>query len=178
MEMSYEQYNELVGTTQSTKKMRPGCYYYIENISRKQLQYREVYHGKYLRKEDKTNIFEDVKRIVNPFQETAKPSGFINEFKYIPDNSIPCDEDRSNKNEAVSELNKQFDELRLRPVEENESNISFIGENYRKARGEFYNIRAEPSGGKKLKYTKRKHTKRNKKQRHIRKRTQKKRYFK
>jgi hypothetical protein len=56
--------------------MRPGCYYYIEDISRKQLQYREVYHGKYLRKEGKTNIFEDVKIIVNPFRESGKPFWF------------------------------------------------------------------------------------------------------
>jgi hypothetical protein len=180
MEMSYEEYNRLVGTTESIKKMMtPGCYYYIEDTSRKQLKYREVYHGKYLRREDKVNVFENVKFIVNPFQNTAKPRGFYGRFKkYIPDNSMPCDEDTSNKTKAVAELNTEFDELRVRPVEENESNISFIGEDYRKAKQEFYdNTKNEPSGGKKQKHTKR-NTKRNTKRRRIRKRTQKKRHNK
>lgn len=110
---------------------------------------------------------------MNPFKETAKPVGFSKQFKYTPDNSMPCDEYVSKKTNAVTQLNTVFDELKVRPVEENESNISFIGEDYRKGRQEFYdNVRNDQSrGGKKLKYTKR-----NKKQRRIRKRTQKKRH--
>jgi hypothetical protein len=39
---------------------------------------------------------------------------------------MPCDEDTSNKNKAVAQLNTEFNERKVRPVEENESNISFI----------------------------------------------------
>jgi hypothetical protein len=156
METSYDQYTELVGTTHSTKKLRPGCYYYIEDISRKKLELRTVYHGKYLRTENKINVFEDVKIIVNPSQETGKPLGFSNKFKYMPDNSMQCDEDISNKNETVKEVKTVINELKVRPVEKGVSQISFIGKTYRKTRNSFYGkTKKTSSGGKKLKRTKR-----------------------
>jgi len=51
MSISYEEYNELIGKHKGVKRnrMRPGCYYYIEDTSRKEYQYRDVYHGKFLR---------------------------------------------------------------------------------------------------------------------------------
>ncbi len=172
--MSYDQYNALVSSNRITKNLRPGCYYYIEDTSRKKLELRTVYHGKYLRTEGKTKVFEDIKIIVNPLRETAKPLGFINRVEYIIDNSMQCDEDFSNKNEAVKELKGVINELKVRPIEEGEAAVSFFGEDYRDERDNFNrNIGNNPRGGKKLK-----NTKRNKNKRLIRKRTQKKRHNK
>lgn len=184
MSISYEEYNELIGKHKGVKRnrMRPGCYYYIEDTSRKEYQYRDVYHGKFLRinnqqelnnKKDKlVRVFEDVEYVVNPFDREGVPFGFAGrEFKYILDNSRPCEEDVINKKNTMAELKTDLDELRIRPVEENETNITFIGEDYREANRQFQENRKREgtNGGKK-----RKHTKKHKIQRHARKSSTKK----
>ena len=188
MSISYEEYNELIGKHKGVKRnrMRPGCYYYIEDLSRKEYQYRNVYHGKFLRINNQqelnnenakplVRVFEDVKYVVNPFDRVLIPFGFHGrEFKYILDNSRPCEEDVINKKNTIAELKTDLDELRIRPVEENETNITFIGEDYREANRQFQENRKREgtNGGKK-----RKHTKKHKIQRHARKSSTKKKIY-
>jgi len=132
MSISYDEYTNLVNTTKKTKKLTSGCYYYIEDLSRKNHKKREVYHGKYLRTDGKTNIFENVKYLVNPFHMVGIPFGFEKTgFRYIPDNSMPCDKDILNKNARVEDLNEAFHLLRSEPFNEGEVGVSFIGEDFR-----------------------------------------------
>ena len=165
--MTYAEFESLVGNNEvlSSDELKPGCYYYIKEQIKKKYT---VYHGKFEGKKKGYNIFKDIVFVVNDLDYEAKPLGFYG-GRYILDNSKPCDEDIINKNNTITQLNTEIDELKSLPVEEGENKISFIGKDYRDAKERGFKNTEGQNGGKK-----RKNTKRYKTKRRIRKRSTKK----
>lgn len=132
--MQYGEYASIINKTKP-KPLIPGCYYYIEETDREELEYRIVYSGKYTESTDKFDNFENVSIVVNPFNMVGRPHGFMKEFfKYTPNYSKPCDTDVKNKEKAISELAMALEEMKDRPISSDETNVAFMGENYRTAR--------------------------------------------
>lgn len=135
--MQYSEYASIINKIKP-KPLISGCYYYIEDTDREELEYRTVYSGKYTDSTDDFDNFENVSIIVNPFNAVGRPNGFMQGFfKYTPNYSEPCDKDVKNKENAISQLAMALEEMKDRPISSSETNITFMGENYRKVRNEW-----------------------------------------
>ena len=130
----------------TAKKLQPGKMYYIQERDA-QPKFKYVFIGRYMEPISNNNNdkdvaykFEDVKFVVNPFKNIARPFGFIaksNTFFEVIDFN-PTELDIENKKNNISELHEFITQKRVEPHDETPS-ISFMGEDYRKARDRFYN---------------------------------------
>lgn len=127
------------------KNLQPGKMYYIQERDASP-KYKYVFVGRYLQPIDHnddigtTYKFEDVKFVVNPFKNTARPFAFTpknNTFFEVIDFN-PTELDFKNKNKTIGELSEFITQKRAEPHDETPS-ISFMGQDYRDARDSFYN---------------------------------------
>jgi len=154
--ISYEEFLSLP-KKEPTKTLIPGKQYYIKNGRRKRNDYIDVYVGTF----DKTTYFTEyngkkkeyfqfteLKYLVKPSWggETIS-SGFAKSgwiyMEVIP--TSPTEEDIENKKDNMIELKEFIDEQKVLPVEK--PTISFVGENYRKAKKSFEKRNAIQSQG-------------------------------
>jgi hypothetical protein len=146
--ISYQQYKELIKgfksrhRKKSNKNLIVGCYYYIDNVPERprksETNYRTVMHGKYIEEykenEDTYYKFSNIRFIVNPFQNSGIPTALDKTgFVFILDENTPCADNILNKQKNLKDLESTIDEMKVQPVEKGESNISFMGEDYRLA---------------------------------------------
>jgi hypothetical protein len=130
----------------TAKKLQPGKMYYIQERSA-QPKFKYVFIGRYIEPRSNNNNdkdiaykFEDVKFVVNPFKNTATPFAFYpknNTFFEVIDFN-PTELDFKNKNRTIRELSEFITQKRVEPHDSTPP-ISFMGEDYRKARDRFYN---------------------------------------
>ena len=130
--------------------LEPGKRYYIKKTGSVE-EYTEVLIGTFERKSDFSSyIFRDVAFVVAPFGATRKlPDTFLSkdyEFMEVfdlPEVFEPTEENIRNKNKSIVELSDYIEEKKLEP--HNAPTISFFGQEYRKAMGNYY---SNGSGGK------------------------------
>jgi len=141
-----------------TKKLIPGKTYYIKNGVRKMKSQIDVYIGKFdkISQNGSSFYFDDVEYLVKvPTQ--IKTSGY-GKSGWIYTEALPTSptqEDHERKKIHVSEIKNFLNEKKAEPIDRRPS-ISFIGEDYRKARNAFnkgtrVRSRSKSSGGKKSK---------------------------
>lgn len=128
------------------KKLQPGKMYYIEERYA-QPKFKYVFIGRYTEPRSNNNNdkdiaykFDDVKFVVNPFKNIARPFAFYpknNTFFEVIDFN-PTELDFKNKNKTIGELSEFITQKRAEPHDETPS-ISFMGQDYRDARDSFYN---------------------------------------
>jgi hypothetical protein len=129
-----------------SKELQPGKMYYIEDTNTRTKAHKSVRIGRFLAsyKPESENIeyhkFEDVKNLVNPFNNSAIPFGFSSKGKKFMEviDFNPTDLEIANKKNTINELNEFLTEKRLEPHDVTPS-VSFMGEDYRNARDRFYN---------------------------------------
>jgi len=125
------------------KKLQSGKMYYIQERDASP-KYKYVFIGRYTEPRSNNNNdiaykFEDVKFVVNPFKNIARPFAFYpknNTFFEVIDFN-PTDLDFKNKNKTIGELSEFITQKRAEPHDETPS-ISFMGQDYRDARDSFY----------------------------------------
>jgi len=154
--ISYDEFL-LLPKKQPTKNLIPGNQYYIRNGVRKRNDYIDVYVGTFDRmtsftksngKKSEYFQFTEVKYLVKPsWGGSVVPSGFAKSgwiyTEVIP--TSPTEEDIENKKDNMIELKEFIDEQKVLPVEK--PSISFVGENYRKAKKSFEKRNAIQSQG-------------------------------
>lgn len=129
-----------------TKNLIPGKTYYIKNGVRKMKSQIDVYIGKFKNaltysdpygKQHTFFNFTNTKALVkvqgNIVTGSYGKSGWIYQLA-LP--TSPTDEDRKNKKTNIDELKDFIYEKKAEPIE-NSPSISFIGEDYRKAKDSF-----------------------------------------
>jgi hypothetical protein len=167
MPISFAEYKELPKKEVKKNKLEPGKKYYIQDTTRKLDKYKTVYKGIFIEKRGDSNIFSDVEFVVAPFGTIGKPFGFNaksgNKFLEIIDFN-PTELDFKNKNKTLEELHEFINEKKAEPHDTTPP-ISFMGEDYRKAKHTFYNkssskSRARSSSRSSTKKGGRKHPKR------------------
>ena len=143
MPISFIEFKELPKKEVNKKyNLTPGKKYYIEDTSRKKDNLKTVFTGVFTHKSNYGyNNFEHVEFLVNPFGNVGKPHGFNaktgHKFMEIIDFN-PTELDIKNKNKTITELHEFIHEKKAEP-HDNTPPISFMGEDYRKARDNFYN---------------------------------------
>ena len=125
-----------------SKKLETGKIYYIENVSRRKKDYREVYQGMYFpdpdSKDNDTLTFKYVSIIVAPFGEGGMPFGFPKKnHKFYEATSIPSKSDHSRFKDNIKDMKTFIETQKVAPVEKGVTNISFIGEEYQKAKKDY-----------------------------------------
>jgi hypothetical protein len=134
--ITFEEFSQLPKKEVNKKSLKPGRNYYIQETKGK---HKTVYKGTFSKTNDKGdyNNFENVEFIVNPFRNSGRPFGFNNKsgFKFL-EVMEPTSKEKSIKNKTIKELNEFISEKKLEP-EDIETNISFIGQDYRTARDRF-----------------------------------------
>jgi hypothetical protein len=130
----------------TAKKLQPGKMYYIQERSA-QPKFKYVFIGRYIEPrshnmndKDIAYNFENVKFVVNPFKTKATPFAFYpksNTFFEVVDFN-PTELDFINKNKTIRELSEFITQKRMESHDSTPP-ISFMGEDYRNARSNFYN---------------------------------------
>ena len=148
----------------TSKKLEEGKIYYIEDVSRRKKEYKEVYQGMYFidqySKDVKTLTFKYVSIIVAPFGEGGMPFGFPKKnHKFYEATSIPSESDHSRLKDNITDMENFINTQKVAPVEEGETKISFIGKDYRKSKKKF-NQSVKKASGKRKRKTKARKSKR------------------
>jgi hypothetical protein len=159
--ITFEEFSQLPKKEVNKKSLKPGRNYYIQETRGK---HKIVYKGTFSKTNDKGdyNNFENVEFIVNPLRIVGKPFGFNNKsgFKFL-EVMEPTSNEKSIKNKTIKELNEFISEKKLEP-EDIETNISFIGEDYRTVRDRFNSRKTRRSSSSARGIKRRKTTKRRK----------------
>lgn len=127
-----------------TKNLSSGKKYYIEGTSRRDVKLKTVYIGTYRDNSNGYNNFDEVEYVVAPFGVSGKPSGFNatsgHKFMEVEDFN-PTELDYKNKNRTLTELHEFINAKKAEPHDTDDSTppLSFIGEDYRKAKHTFHN---------------------------------------
>ena len=153
--MTISQFEKIPKKLIVDKKLEEGKIYYIEGITRRKKDYREVYQGMYFpdpySKDDDTLTFKYVSIIVAPFGDGGMPMGFLKKnHKFYEATTIPNRIDQSRFKDNIGELDNFIATQKAAPVEKDESNISFIGKDYRKSKQRFNTLK-KASGNRKRK---------------------------
>ena len=147
----------------ASKKLEEGKIYYIEDVSRRKKEYREVYQGMHFldtySKDKNILTFKYVRIIVAPFGVGGMPYGFPKKnHKFYEATSIPSVRDHSRFKDNIKNMDSFITTQKAAPVEKGETNISFIGKDYRKSKKSFNKSVKKASGKRKRKTIKRKKT--------------------
>lgn len=142
MPITFSEFKELPKKEINKKyNLIPGKKYYIQDTSRKLDKYKTVFTGSYTHQKNGSNYFDDVEFLVAPFGAVGKPHGFNaktgSKFMEVIDFN-PTELDFKNKNKTITELHEFIHEKKAEPHDKT-PNISFMGEDYRKAKSTFYN---------------------------------------
>jgi hypothetical protein len=129
-----------------SKELQPGKMYYIEDTNTRTKAHKSVRIGRFVGsyKPQPENIeyhkFENVRNLVNPFNNSAIPFGFSSKGKKFMEviDFNPTELDIANKKNTISELSEFITQKRVEPYDETPT-ISFMGQDYRSARDRFYN---------------------------------------
>jgi hypothetical protein len=123
------------------KTLTPGKKYYIEDTSRRNVNLKTVFIGIYTHHANGYNNFDEVEYVVAPFGVSGKPHGFNAKSGHKFMEAIdfnPTELDFKNKNRTISELHEFIHTKKAEPHDSTPP-ISFMGEDYRKAKHTFYN---------------------------------------
>ena len=142
MTISFAQYKELPKKEVNKKyNLTPGKKYYIQDTSSRNDNHKTVFIGVYTHQANGYNHFNDVDFLVSPFGRGGKPHAFNtksgSKFLEVIDFN-PTELDFKNKNRTLTELHEFIHEKRAEPHDSTPP-ISFMGEDYRKAKHTFYN---------------------------------------
>ena len=153
--MTISQFEKIPKKLIVDKNLEEGNIYYIEDVSRRTKDSREVYQGMYFpgpySKDNETLTFKYVSIIVAPFGDGGMPMGFPkNNHKFYEATTIPNRIDQSRFKDNIGELDNFIATQKAAPVEKDESNISFIGKDYRKSK-KIFNTLKKASGNRKRK---------------------------
>tara|TARA_B110000483_G_scaffold87750_1_gene108313 strand:+ start:186 stop:791 length:606 start_codon:yes stop_codon:yes gene_type:complete len=140
----------------TSKKLEEGKIYYIEGVSRRKKDYREVYQGMHFldtySKDKNTLTFKYVSIIVAPFGMGGMPMGFPKKnHKFYEATTIPSESDHSRFKDNIKDMETFINTQKVAPVEEGETKISFIGKDYRKSKKNFNQSVKKASGTRKRK---------------------------
>lgn len=140
----------------TSKKLEEGKIYYIEDVSRRKRDYREVYQGMHFldtySKDKNTLTFKYVSIIVAPFGMGGMPMGFPKKnHKFYEATTIPSESDHSRFKDNIKDMETFINTQKVAPVEEGETKISFIGKDYRKSKKNFNQSVKKASGTRKRK---------------------------
>jgi|TARA_B110000259_G_C13830925_1_gene328603 hypothetical protein len=140
----------------TSKKLEEGKIYYIEDVSRRKKDYREVYQGMHFldtySKDKNTLTFKYVSIIVAPFGMGGMPMGFPKKnHKFYEATTIPSESDHSRFKDNIKDMETFINTQKVAPVEEGETKISFIGKDYRKSKKNFNQSVKKASGTRKRK---------------------------
>lgn len=163
MPISFSEFKELPKKEVNKKyNLIPGKKYYIQDTKRKNDNLKTVFVGSYTHQTNGTNYFDNVEFLVAPFGAVGKPIGFNaksgSKFMEIIDFN-PTELDFKNKNKTLTELHEFIHEKKAEPHDKTPT-ISFMGEDYRKAKSSFYNKPRSKSSRSSSKKGGRKHSKR------------------
>tara|TARA_Y100000996_G_scaffold201001_1_gene157610 strand:- start:220 stop:843 length:624 start_codon:yes stop_codon:yes gene_type:complete len=152
--MTISQFGNIPKNLIENKKLEEGKIYYIEDVGRRKKDYREVYQGMYFpdpySKDNKTLTFKYVSIIVAPFGDEGMPFGFPKKnHKFYEATSIPSKMDHSRLKDNIKDMDSFINTQKAAPVEEGETNISFIGKDYRKSKQNFKKTVKNASGNRK-----------------------------
>ena len=153
--MTISQFEKIPKKLIVDKNLEEGNIYYIEDVSRRTKDSREVYQGMYFpgpySKDNETLTFKYVSIIVAPFGDGGMPMGFPKKnHKFYEATTIPNRIDQSRFKDNIEELDNFITTQKAAPVEKDESNISFIGKDYRKSK-KIFNTLKKASGNRKRK---------------------------
>lgn len=154
--MTISQFENIPKKLIANKNLEEGKIYYIEDVSRRKKEYKEVYQGMYFpdpySKDNKTLTFKYVSIIVAPFGDGGMPMGFPKKnHKFYEATSIPSKIDHSRFKDNIKDMDSFINTQKAVPVEEGETNISFIGKDYRKSKKKFNKTVKKASGKRKRK---------------------------
>ena len=140
----------------TSKKLEEGKIYYIEDVSRRKKDYREVYQGMHFldtySKDKNTLTFKYVSIIVAPFGMGGMPMRFPKKnHKFYEATTIPSESDHSRFKDNIKDMETFINTQKVAPVEEGETKISFIGKDYRKSKKNFNQSVKKASGTRKRK---------------------------
>jgi len=140
----------------TSKKLEEGKIYYIEDVSRRKKDYREVYQGMHFldtySKDKNTLTFKYVSIIVAPFGMGGMPMGFPKKnHKFYEATTIPSESDHSRFKDNIKDMETFINTQKVAPVEEGETKITFIGKDYRKSKKNFNQSVKKASGTRKRK---------------------------
>ena len=149
--MTISQFEKIPKKLIVDKKLEEGKIYYIEGITRRKKDYREVYQGMYFpdpySKDDNTLTFKYMSIIVAPFGDGGMPMGFPKKnHKFYEATTIPNRIDQSRFKDNIEEMNHFIATQKAAPVEKGDTNISFIGKDYRKSKQNFNKSVKKASG--------------------------------
>lgn len=134
--ITFEEFSKIPKNVVNKTSLKNRRNYYIQDSRGNN---KKVYKGTFIGKDKQGdyNNFENVEFVVNPYNEVALPFGFNNRkgFKFM-EIMEPTSRERSLKNKTINELKQFISEQKLEP-ENITPGISFIGEDYRKARDRF-----------------------------------------
>jgi len=148
----------------ASKNLEVGKIYYIEDVSRRKKEYKEVYQGMHFldtySKDKNTLAFKYVRIIVAPFGVGGMPFGFPKKnHKFYEATTIPSVSDHSRFKDNIKDMNSFINTQKVAPVEEGETKISFIGKDYRTSKKNF-NKSVKKASGKRKRKTKARKSKR------------------
>ena len=154
--MTISQFENIPKKLIANKNLEEGKIYYIEDVSRRKKEYKEVYQGMYFpdpySKDNETLTFKYVSIIVAPFGDGGMPMGFPKKnHKFYEATSIPSKMDHSRFKDNIKDMDSFINTQKAVPVEEGETNISFIGKDYRKSKKKFNKTVKKASGKRKRK---------------------------
>ena len=164
MPISFSEFKELPKKEVNKKyNLIPGKKYYIQDTTSKLDRRKTVFIGSYTHQTNGNNYFDGVEFLVAPFGSVGKPIGFNaktgSKFMEVIDFN-PTELDFKNKNKTLTELHEFINEKKAEPHDKTPT-ISFMGEDYRKAKSNFYNkSRSKSSNKSSSKKGGRKHLKR------------------
>jgi hypothetical protein len=138
MTISFAEFKELPKKDADKNNLKPGKKYYIQGTRRKLDHLKEVYIGVYINQTHGFNNFRDVEFLVAPFGIGGKPSGFSaksgHKFMEVIDFNPT---ELEFKNKTLTELH-EFIHLKKAEPHNITPPISFMGEDYRKAKKRFH----------------------------------------
>lgn len=153
----------------ASKKLEEGKIYYIEDVSRRKKEYKEVYQGMHFldtySKDKNILTFKYVRIIVAPFGVGGMPFGFPKKnHKFYEATTIPSERDHSRFKDNIKDMDSFINTQKAAPVEEGETKISFIGKDYRKSKKNFnQSVKTGNASGKRKRKTIKKKKRKSKK---------------
>lgn len=176
--MTISQFEKIPKKIIVDKKLEEGKIYYIEDVGRRNKDYREVYQGMYFpdpySKDDNTLTFKYISIIVAPFGDGGMPMGFPKKnHNFYEATSIPSKMDHSRFKDNIKDMDSFINTQKAAPVEKGVTNISFIGKDYRKSK-ENFNKSVKKASGKSKRRRKTRNNSRKKQNRKTRRRIKKK----
>jgi len=140
MTISFAEFEELPKKDADKNNLKPRKKYYIQDTRRKLDHLKQVYIGVYINQTNGYNNFRDVEFVVAPFGIGGKPRGFSAKSGYKFMEVIdfnPTELDFINKNRTLTELH-EFIHVKKAEPHNSTPPISFMGEDYRKAKKRFH----------------------------------------